>query len=126
MAELKLSLSQDELPGPGEIARISKDGYDIFIENTNPPSEAAYADDPTPEPGSIVQYVPVSITAPSSVVRHAAAIYQRPQRTRVARWTLCDRSGMREVRRRLDGEPLTNVTCAQCRRALVNEGLLSE
>lgn len=126
MTELALTLTGEELPRPGEIYKITKGGFDIFIENTSPPSEDPDEDEGSLEVGQIVGYVPVSITAPSSMVRHAAAVYQRPQRTRVFRWTLCDRSGTRQVKRRLDDQPLTNVTCAQCRRALVYEGLLSE
>ncbi len=125
MAQFRLELSEDELPGPGEVAQLEQNGFVVLIENVNPPSQALDADQAPPTPGDIIKYVPVAITAPTSVVRHAAAVYQRNARTRVARWTLCDRSRTREVARRLDAEPLTNVTCAQCRRALAAEGLLS-
>ncbi|WP_433871876.1 hypothetical protein [Saccharopolyspora sp. CA-218241] len=121
--DLHITISADALPGPGEIATLERDGYSVLVENTQPPGEAA---EEVGAPGSddIVKYVPVDITARSSVVRHAAAVYQRRQRTRVGRYTLCDRSKKREVKRRLENEPLTNVTCAQCRNALTEEGLL--
>jgi hypothetical protein len=125
MADLKLTIPADDLPAPGEVTETQQQGYVILVENVQPLSDAD-EDSATAQPGELVKYVPVDITAPSSVVRHAARVFQRNKRTRVERWTLCDRSGGRVVSRRRDAEPLTNVTCAQCRGSLVGEGLLSE
>lgn len=124
MTDLQIKLPENELPGPGEIAEITENGFHILIENVNPPEQEKQAS--ATAPGALVKYVPVDVTAPNSVVRHAAAVHQRNTRTRVAPFTVCDKSGKRAVRRRRDSEPLTNVTCAQCRRFLTDEGLLAD
>lgn len=120
---LDIHVSTQDLPGPGESLEMEVEGFLINLDNIQPP---AAGDDANLQPGDLVKYVPVDITAPSSVVQHAAAVYQRSKRTRVDRWTLCDRQGTRQVKRRRDAEPLTNVTCAQCRHRLVEEGLLTD
>jgi hypothetical protein len=124
MPDLLIKLPEHELPGPGEIAEITENGFLILIENVNPPEREKQSS--TIAPGTLVKYVPVDVTAPNSVVRHAAAGHQRNTRTRVAPFTVRDKSGTRAVRRRRDSEPLTNVTCAQCRRFLTEEGLLAD
>ncbi|GAA2774185.1 hypothetical protein [Saccharopolyspora taberi] len=121
---ITFTIPADSAPEPGEVVSIEQDGYLLLVENTHPPVERADDAEP-PATDKIVKYVPVDITARSSVVRHAAAVYQRRQKTRVNPYTLCDRSGGRKVDRRLDHEPLTNVTCAQCRKVLIDEGLLN-
>lgn len=70
--------------------------------------------------GAVVFYTPVETVHPSTK-RHAAAVRQRNVRTRVESATLCSRAGTRRVKRRLH-EPLTNVTCVQCRSILAEEG----
>lgn len=127
--KIDITVPPHELPEPGEIVEIEQEGFVILIENTRTPGEVSEdteealdtVQDLSPNP---IRYVPVDITAPGSLVRHAAAIYQRRERTRVGRYALCDRSKGRKVARRRDNEPLTNVTCTQCRAHLEREGVL--
>jgi hypothetical protein len=124
MPDLEIKLLTDELPAPGEVAEIEQDGYLILVENTNPPELESAT--PSVQVGDLIKYVPVDVKARNSVVRHAAAVYQCNTKTRVDSYTLCDRSGTRRVQRRRDREPLTNVTCTQCRKYLAAEGLMTE
>ncbi|MER7014531.1 hypothetical protein ABT324_24165 [Saccharopolyspora sp. NPDC000359] len=96
------------VPAPGETVEHSQDGYVILIENTNTITEPV-----GPEVGEIVGYTVVETDNTGNHV-HAAAVEQRPQRTRVRNTTLCDRSGT----------PLTIVTCSQCRARLEKAGAL--
>ncbi|GAA2965899.1 hypothetical protein [Actinokineospora diospyrosa] len=118
MSDLRIELVHRELPAPGEIVRIDRDGYVLFVQNTNPASSTPSQQD------DVVKYVPVTITAPTSESRHAAAVHRRGAKTRRENWTLCDKSRKRKVKARLDAEPLGTVTCVQCRRALVDKGAL--
>ncbi|GGS33584.1 hypothetical protein [Actinokineospora fastidiosa] len=96
---------------------LARGDFAILVENTKiveQPDEPAY--------GEVVFYTPVE-TVHSSTRRHAAEVRQRKLRTRVAASTLCSRAGTRRVERRLH-EPLSNVTCVQCRAILAEEGEL--
>lgn len=110
------TVSGDDMPAPGETVEITIDDYVILLENTKQVEV-----DEIPAYGEIVSYTPVE-TVHSSTKRHAAAVRQRNIRTHVDPYTLCSRSGTRRVKRRLRGEPLTNVTCIQCRAILSEEG----
>ena len=105
------------MPGPGEAVEVDLgNGLIALIENTNEPVEEEQTEPP-------ITYTAVE-TVGGAVVTHAAAVYQRSQRTRVARYTLCSRQESRQVQRRKRDLPLTAVTCLQCRRRLESEGVL--
>lgn len=112
-----------ELPAPGEVAEITVGHYSILIEDLRSVDEGDDERDDS-QLGAVVRYVPVETVQPSSVVRHAAAVRQGPIRARVERFTLCDRLGVKKVARRLNNEPITNVTCLHCRARLSDEGVL--
>ena len=113
--QLIINVSPDELPGPGETVELMRDEFAISIENTRAVEEVD-----EPAYGEVVFYTPVE-TVHRSTKRHAAEVRQRNVRTRVASATLCSRAGTRKVQRRLN-EPLSNVTCVQCRAILADEG----
>ncbi|MEV5538505.1 hypothetical protein AB0L13_16740 [Saccharopolyspora shandongensis] len=106
------------VPAPGETVEHTEGDYVILIENTRTITEPV-----GPEVGEIVGYTVVETDNTGSHV-HAAAVEQRPHRTRVRTYTLCDRSEKRKVRRRLSGTPLSIVTCSQCRVRLEKAGAL--
>lgn len=110
-----LSIPEDELPAPGESVEINRGKFVITVENTDQVDVVDAAGF-----GEVVFYTPVETVHPSTK-RHAAAVRQRNVRTRVESATLCSRAGTRRVKRRLH-EPLTNVTCVQCRSILAEEG----
>ncbi|MBM7776077.1 hypothetical protein JOD54_006281 [Actinokineospora baliensis] len=119
MADLRIELVQQDLPAPGEIVRIDCGGYVLFVQNTDPATAGPSA------PDEVVRYVAVTITAPTSELRHATAVHQRGVKSRRENWTLCDKSKKRRVKDRLDAQPLETVSCVQCRRALVDKGALA-
>ena len=106
------------VPAPGETVEAEQDGYYIIIENTNRITEPV-----GPEVGEIVGYTVVEVEGNSSVV-HAAAVEQKTERTRVRPYTLCDRSELRAVTRRVRNAPLRIVTCKQCQAHLTKAGAL--
>lgn len=124
---MNIHIESAELPAPGEMIERMIGKYLVLVENTEPPGSTEAdrkIEDELVQLNSIVKYVPVDVTNKTSVVRHAAAVYQRNSRTRVGRWTLCSRNNTSEVARRLEQEPLTHVTCTRCRRRLTEEGQL--
>lgn len=112
---LTIEVLPEELPGPGETVELMHEKFAISIENTKVVEEVD-----EPAYGEVVFYTPVETVHPSTK-RHAAEVRQRNVRTRVASATLCSRAGTRRVRRRLR-EPLSNVTCVECRAILADEG----
>ena len=111
------TLDDDDMPQPGETVEVDLgDGFVGLIENTNEPVQEEEDEPPT-------TYTAVE-TVGAATVTHAAAVHQRPRRTRVERYTLCSRQQSRPVQRRKRDLPLTSVTCAQCRRRLESEGVL--
>jgi hypothetical protein len=113
--DLTITVSPEELPGPGETVELVRGDFTILVENTKVVEEID-----EPAYGEVVFYTPVETVHPSTR-RHAAEVRQKNVRTRVASSTLCSRAGTRRVKRRLR-EPLSNVTCVQCRAVLADEG----
>lgn len=112
-----LTIDEGSIPGPGESVEVDLgDGIVALIENTNEPIQEEELDAP-------ITFTAVE-TVGAATVTHAAAVHQRQQRTRVARYTLCSRQGSRQVKRRKRDLPLTAVTCVQCRQRLEDEGVV--
>lgn len=112
------------VPDPGETIEVVVDGLYMLIELDDKAAEAAPVEDVPDGFNEVIGYTVVDVDAPSAVVTHAAAIWQRAERTRVESHTLCDQSGKRRVRRRRRDLPIEHVTCKQCRRRLESEGVL--
>lgn len=122
MADLEVSVRIPR-PQPGEVVTVRTNGL-IILAELDP--ETVTEPVPDPGPGAIVDYTPVSVVATNTVRLHAAAVYQRPERTRVDRYTLCasgEYEGYRVTGRRRD-VGIEAVNCTNCRRRLRSEGVV--
>lgn len=113
----ELRIPEAELPTPGETIHLTVGQYEVLVVHTGSPDD---------EPAEELSDDPIGYSAVTggAAVVHAAAVYQRAQRTRAATFTLCSRNKSRRSGRRLLGVQLTAVTCTQCRRHLEAEGAI--
>lgn len=116
---LTVTVPIDQLPQVGERveARLSN-GMVAVIENRG----AGKRDESVRVPRSL-NYATVATTDPASEVVHAAIVRRVNNRIRYNRFTICDQKGKRIVARGLH-EPLEGVTCKQCRKQLIEDGVL--
>lgn len=120
---LSVTVPVDELPARGETVELRPvDGLAVVIKNL--------ADHEIKVPASArlphtLRYEAVNTASKSAEEVHAAINRRVNGRNVPARFTLCDRKGLRVVTS-LRHEPLETVTCKQCRKQLVEDGVLDD
>lgn len=120
---LSVSIPIDSFPTIGSSVQVELEtGLLVTVQNVSAEVDEVLRSLRIPR---TLGYVTVNTASRAADEIHAAINRRVNGRNRPDRFTLCDRKGLRMVMN-LRHEPLTEVTCKQCRKMLVEDGLLDE
>lgn len=121
---LSVTIPANDLPSAGKTVEIPViAGLVALIEN-----RTSFDDVKIPAEARVpntLRYAAVNTASRSGEEVHAAINRRVNGRNVPARYTVCDRRGLRIVTS-LRHEPLESVTCKQCRKQLVEDGVLDD